>query len=199
MPRYVVKDAFYKKAKKEGYRARSAYKLEEVQEKYRLIKPGDRLLDLGAAPGGWLQKESTFVGTRGLVVGLDILPMTPLATPNVILQNRDIRDLCVADFLTGLAIPSFDVITSDIAPNLSGIKEVDRANMIDLYGAVMGIVKEGLKKGGNFLVKVFVSPEFKEMTSDLKPAFSKVIIFKPKASRDVSAEIYLVCMGKRQP
>lgn len=197
MPRYIVKDTFYKKAKKEGYRARSAYKLEEVQQKYRLIKPGDRVLDLGAAPGGWLQKESALVGPGGLVIGLDILRMEPLPLPNLVLKNGDIRDLHVADFLAELAIPSFDVVTSDIAPNLSGVREVDHANMMDLYEAVMRVVEEGLKKGGNFLVKVFVSPEFKDMTSELKLDFAGVIIFKPKASRDVSSEVYLVCTGKR--
>jgi 23S rRNA (uridine2552-2'-O)-methyltransferase len=197
MPRYIVKDTFYKKAKREGYRARSAYKLEEVQQKYRLIKPGDRVLDLGAAPGGWLQKESALVGARGFVIGLDILQMEPLPLSNLVLRTGDIRDLHVTDFLAELAIPSFDVVTSDIAPNLSGVREVDHANMMDLYQAVMRVVKEGLKKGGNFLVKVFVSPEFKDMTSDLKPAFVSVITFKPKASRDVSSEVYLVCTGKR--
>jgi 23S rRNA (uridine2552-2'-O)-methyltransferase len=197
MPRYVVKDSFYKKAKKEGFRARSAYKLEEIQQKYGLIKPGDRVLDLGAAPGGWLQVESTLVGNRGLAIGLDILPMTPLPLPNVVLRQADIRDLPVAEFLTELAIPSFDVVTSDIAPNLSGIRDVDRANVMELYQSVVRVVREGLKPGGNFLIKVFVSPEFKDMTSDLKPLFSKVTAFKPKASRDVSAETYLVCTGKR--
>ena len=197
MPRYVVKDSFYKKAKKEGFRARSAYKLEEVQQKFKLIKPGDKVLDLGAAPGGWLQVESALVGNQGLAIGLDILPMAPLPLPNVLLRERDIRDLPVAEFLAELAIPSFDVITSDIAPNLSGIRDVDRANIMELYQSVVRVVKEGLKQGGNFLIKVFVSPEFKDMTSDLKPLFSKVTAFKPKASRDVSAETYLVCTGKR--
>jgi len=197
MPRYVIKDTFYKKAKKEGYRARSAYKLEEVQQKYRLIRPADRVLDLGAAPGGWLQVEAALVGERGLVVGLDILPMTPLAAPNVVVRQGDIRALDLAGFLSELAIPSFDVVTSDIAPNLSGIREVDHANAMELYLAVTRVVKEALRPGGNFLIKVFVSPEFKEITSRLDAIFSKVVAFKPKASRDVSAETYLVCMGKR--
>ena len=197
MPRYVVKDAFYKKAKKEGFRARSAYKLEEVQQKYRLIRPDDRLLDLGAAPGGWLQVESRLVGNGGLVVGLDILPVAPLALPNVRVRQNDIRDLSITEFLAELAIPSFDVVTSDIAPNLSGIKDVDRANTMELYATVTRVVKEGLGQNGNFLIKVFVSPEFKDITSDLKGLFSKVASFKPKASRDVSAETYLVCTGKR--
>lgn len=197
MPRFIVKDTFYKKAKKEGYRARSAYKLEEVQARYRLVKPGDKVLDLGAAPGGWLQVESALAGTTGLVVGLDILPIAPLSLPNVVIRREDIREVGVARLLAELGIPSFDVVTSDIAPNLSGIREVDDAHMMDLYQAVVRVVGEGLKRGGNFLIKVFVGPQFRDMTSDLKPVFSKVTVFKPKASRDVSAETYLVCTGKR--
>jgi 23S rRNA (uridine2552-2'-O)-methyltransferase len=197
MPRFIVKDTFYKKAKKEGYRARSAYKLEETQTKFRIIRPGDRVLDLGAAPGGWLQVESGLVGPTGTVVGLDILPITPLTLANVIARREDIRELRIPDFLADFSIPAFDVVTSDIAPNLSGIREVDHANMMDLYQAVARIVREALKRDGNFLIKVFVSPELKDITSDLKPLFSKVTAFKPKASRDVSAETYLVCMGKR--
>jgi len=196
MPRRVVKDSFYEKAKKEGFRARSIYKLEEIQQRFRLIKAGDRVLDLGAAPGSWLQAESTLVGSRGLVVGLDILPISPLPGQNIGLRRGDIRSLDVGALLAELAIPSFDVVTSDIAPNLSGIREVDDAHVLDLYEAVLRVVGEGLKKGGNFVVKVFFSPEFRDMARDLRPLFSKVAIFKPKASRGVSAEVYLVCAGK---
>ena len=196
MPRRVVKDSFYEKAKKEGFRARSIYKLEEIQQRFRLIKPGDRVLDLGAAPGSWLQAESTLVGTRGLVVGLDILPIPPLPGQNIVLRQGDIRGLDVGALLAELAIPFFDVVTSDIAPNLSGIREVDDAHVLDLYEAVVRVVRGGLKKGGNFVAKVFFSPEFRDMARDLRPLFSKVIIFKPRASRGVSAEVYLVCTGK---
>jgi 23S rRNA (uridine2552-2'-O)-methyltransferase len=196
MPRRVVKDSFYEKAKKEGFRARSIYKLEEIQQRFRLIKAGDRVLDLGAAPGSWLQAESALVGARGLVVGLDILPILALPGQNIVLRQGDIRSLDVATLLAELAIPSFDVVTSDIAPNLSGIREVDDAHVLDLYESVVRVVGEGLKKGGNFVVKVFFSPEFRDMARDLRPLFSKVVIFKPKASRGVSAEVYLVCTGK---
>ena len=197
MARFIVKDAFYRKAKKEGYRARSAYKLEEIQQRFRIVTKGDRVLDLGAAPGGWLQVESALTGEKGLALGVDILPIVPLSASNVILKIADIRETDVRELLAELAIPAFDVITSDIAPNLSGIKEVDNANIQDLYLAVLRIVKEGLRKGGNFVVKVFLSPDFRDMSSDLKPIFSKVVAFKPKASRGVSAEVYLIGMGKR--
>jgi 23S rRNA (uridine2552-2'-O)-methyltransferase len=196
MPRRVVKDTFYEKAKKEGFRARSIYKLEEMQQRFKLIRPGDRVLDLGAAPGSWLQAESAFAGARGLVVGLDILPISPFSGQNIVLRRGDIRTLDVGALLTGLSLPFFDVVTSDIAPSMTGIGDVDDAHMKDLYLAVVRVVTEGLRKGGNFVVKVFFSPEFRDMALDLRPLFSKVVVFKPKASRGVSAEVYLVCTGK---
>jgi 23S rRNA (uridine2552-2'-O)-methyltransferase len=190
MPRRVVKDTFYEKAKKEGFRARSIYKLEEMQQRFKLIRPGDRVLDLGAAPGSWL------VGACGLVVGLDILPISPLSGQNIVLRRGDIRTLDVGALLTELSLPFFDVVTSDIAPNLTGIRDVDDAHVADLFLAVVRVVTEGLRKGGNFVVKVFFSPGFRDMALDLRPLFSKVVVFKPKASRGVSPEVYLVCTGK---
>ena len=197
MPRFVVKDSFYNKAKKEGYRARSAYKLEEIQERFKLITRGDRILDLGAAPGSWLQMESLLVGDKGVVVGVDILPVKPLPQRNIIVKQADIRELNIEALLADAGTNAFDVITSDVAPNLSGIKEVDNANVVDLYLAVISMVTAALRKGGNFLIKLFFSAELKDMESKVKPYFSKVSVFKPKSSRDVSSEIYLVCMGKR--
>ena len=197
--RYVIKDGFYKKAKKEGYRARSAYKLEEIDKKFSLVRKGDKVLDLGAAPGSWLQVESGLVGPPGLVVGLDILPMEPLPAPNVRIVRADIRDLDVTLLLRETGIQAFDVITCDIAPNLSGVKDVDAARVEALFLAVLGVVERGLKKGGNFLIKLFFSPDFTAATSGLKARFSRVTLFKPKASRGVSAEIYLVCIDKKEP
>ncbi len=195
--RYVVKDTFYKKAKKEGYRARSAYKLEEISRRFRLIKKGDRVLDLGAAPGSWMQVESALVGPGGRVAGLDILPIEPLAAPNVVLMQADIREMDVGALVRETGAAAFDVVTCDIAPNLSGIREVDDARVVELYKAVLKVVMEALRPGGNFLIKLFVGPEFGDMAKGLKPLFSKVTTFKPQASRGVSAEVYVVCMGKK--
>ena len=195
--RYVVKDTFYKKAKREGYRARSAYKLEEISRRFRLIKKGDRVLDLGAAPGSWVQVASALVGPGGRVAGLDVLPVEPLAAPNVVLAQADIREIDAGALLEKAGVAAFDVVTCDIAPNLSGIREVDDARVVELYRAVLRVVVESLRPGGSFLIKLFVSAEFADMAKELKPLFSKVTTFKPKASRGVSAEVYVVCMGRK--
>jgi len=197
MPRRVVKDTFYEKAKKEGFRARSIYKLEEMQQRFTLIKKGDRVLDLGAAPGSWLQLESVLAGKSGLIVGLDILPVTPLRASNVVVKKADIREVDVQALLRETSIPAFDVVTSDIAPNLSGLREVDLARMHELYEAVLMIADVGLARGGNLLVKLFFSPDFADAAAAFKVRFSKVATFKPKASRSVSDEVYLVGLGKR--
>jgi 23S rRNA (uridine2552-2'-O)-methyltransferase len=197
MARFVLKDTYYKKAKKDGFRARSAFKLEEVQQKFAVIKKGDVILDLGAAPGSWLQVESTLTGPTGKVVGIDILPVAPLGVSNIVLKKQDIRQTDIQALLTEIGSSSFDVITSDIAPNLSGIRDVDNANILNIYEAVIRVVSMGLKKGGSFLIKVFMSSELDTMISQVKPHFAKVTTFKPKASRDVSAEVYLICTGKK--
>jgi 23S rRNA (uridine2552-2'-O)-methyltransferase len=194
--RYIVKDAFYKKAKKEGFRARSAYKLEEMQQRFALIKKGDKVLDLGAAPGSWLQLESALVGEAGLVVGLDILPAAPLGASNVVVKKADIRRVDVQALLLELGIPAFDAVTSDVAPNLSGLREVDLARMQDLHEAVLRIADIGLARGGNLVVKLFFGPNFADAAAGLKARFSKVSAFKPKASRPVSDEMYLLGLGK---
>lgn len=197
MPRYVVKDTFYKKAKKEGYRARSAYKLEEIVQRFRVIKRGDRVLDLGAAPGSWVQVTAGLVGGSGRVVGLDILPIEPVTAPNVLLMQADIREIDASRLLADAGVDAFDVVTCDIAPNLSGVREVDDARVLELYEAVLGVVGKVLRPGGSFVIKLFASPEFGGMAARLKKQFAGVTTFKPKSSRAVSAEVYLVCVGKK--
>ncbi len=197
MGRFVVKDTFYKKAKQDGFRARSAYKLQEIQQKYRVVKHGDKVLDLGCAPGSWLQVLSGLVGENGFVTGIDLLPVAPLSMKNVAAKVADIRDLNVEDLLARLSIPFFDVITCDIAPNLSGIRDVDSANIAELYTSVRAVVNRALKKGGAFIFKSFFSEELKPTIKDLEALFSRVSIYKPTASRGVSSEVYLVCQGKK--
>ena len=197
MGRFEVKDTFYKKAKQEGFRARSAYKLQEIQQKYRAIKQGDKVLDLGCAPGSWLQVLSGLVGESGFVKGIDLLPILPLPQTNVVATVADIRTLNVEEMLGELSIRSFDVITCDIAPNLSGIREVDNANIAELFAAVRTVVKGVLKKGGLFIFKSFFSEDLKPTIKGLETLFARVSIYKPSASRGVSSEVYLVCQGKK--
>lgn len=197
MSRFIVKDTFFNKAKQDGYRARSAYKLKEVQEKFNLIKKGDRVLDLGCAPGSFLQVISQITGEQGKVAGIDILPMAALPARNITVMQLDIRESDIRTILSDLSITAFDVITCDIAPNLSGIREADEKNVNELFEAVMRVVQDGLKKGGNFLIKSFFSSSFKATDMTLKSLFKKVAVFKPVASRSVSSEIYLVCLGKK--
>ncbi len=198
MGRFEVKDTFYKKAKQEGFRARSAYKLQEIQEKYRAIKQGDKVLDLGCAPGSWLQVLSSLVGGKGFVQGIDLLPVLPLPYKNVTAAVADIRTLNVEELLVEISIQAFDAVTCDIAPNLSGIREVDNANIAELFTAVKAVVKKALKKGGIFIFKSFFSEDLKPTITDLDTLFARVSIYKPPASRGVSSEVYLVCVGRKQ-
>lgn len=196
MSRFVVKDSFYNKAKKEGYRARSAYKLKEIQDRYHLLKKGDRVLDLGCAPGSFLQVISEIVGPAGVVCGIDVLAVPALQLKNTFVLCADIRSTDINDVLAKHSIPRFDVITCDIAPNLSGIRDVDNANIEELAMAVMNAVREGLRPDGTFLIKSFFTESLKGIMKDLQKIFRKVVPYKPSASRSVSAEVYLVCLGK---
>ncbi|HNQ63201.1 MAG TPA: RlmE family RNA methyltransferase [Syntrophorhabdaceae bacterium] len=193
MGRFVPKDTFYKKAKLEGYRARSAYKLKEIQDKYRIIKKGDKVLDLGCAPGSFIQIIAQEIGRDGLVVGIDIQPVTPIPDKNVSTITGDIRDIDVSKILQRFSIPHFDVITCDIAPNLSGIREADEKNIDELYDASKHIVVNTLRTGGHFILKSFFSESFSSKQKDLKNLFVRVSIFKPTSSRGMSSEIFFVC------
>lgn len=196
MGRFIPKDTFYKKAKQDGYRARSAYKLKEIQDKYHIIKKGDKVLDLGCAPGSFMQVISKIVGQEGLVVGIDILPITPLPYKNILTMVNDIRNINMSDVLDTLLVTRFDVITCDIAPNLSGIREADDKNIEELYEASKRIVAEGLKPGGCYILKSFFSEAFLTKQKDLKKLFTHVSVFKPTSSRNISSEIYFVCKEK---
>jgi 23S rRNA (uridine2552-2'-O)-methyltransferase len=197
MSRFVVKDTFFKKAKQEGFRARSAYKLKEIQDRFRFIRKGDKVLDLGCAPGSFLQVISTIVGPEGRVAGIDILPVTPMSNANVLVLIADIRDLDVSQLLDKVETTGFQVVTCDIAPNLSGIRDVDEANIGELFEAVSRIVGEALKPEGTLLLKSFFSSTLEKITAHLKRTFKKVTVFKPVASRTNSSEIYLLCTGKK--
>lgn len=198
MKKSELKDTFFKKAKKDGYRARSIYKLKEIQERYRIIKGGDSVLDLGCSPGSFLQFTSDIIGEKGCVIGIDILPTPPFNRKNIKTIQSDIKTVNIKEIMETNSIEFFDVVICDIAPNLTGIRETDDKNIYELYGAVKGIVQISLKKGGSFIFKSFFTDTFKPIITELKGMFKKVIIYKPEASRTSSSEVYLICQGKTQ-
>lgn len=188
------KDEFVKQAQKEGYRSRAVYKLLEIQERDRLLKPGQVVVDLGAAPGGWSQVALKSVGRKGAVVALDILPMEPI--PEVEFIQGDFREDAVLqklrNLLDGRAV---DLVISDMAPNVSGMAAVDQPRAMYLCELALDFAREVLKPGGGLVVKVFQGEGFDQYVRDLRDAFGKVVTRKPKASRPRSREVYLVAMN----
>jgi 23S rRNA (uridine2552-2'-O)-methyltransferase len=189
-----VNDPYVKRAQKEGYRSRAAYKLLELNEKDRLIRPGMRILDLGSAPGGWSQVAGRLVGAKGRVLATDILPMDAL--PNVDFIQGDFHDESIVEqILEWLGGGRFDLVISDIAPNISGIASADQAASMYLLELALDTVKRTLKPGGNFVAKMFQGAGSDQYIKDLRAAFDKVQIRKPEASRKESREVYLVAKG----
>ncbi|MFN3234683.1 MAG: 23S rRNA (uridine(2552)-2'-O)-methyltransferase RlmE [Gammaproteobacteria bacterium] len=189
------KDPFVKKAQSEGYRSRAVYKLLELQEKYQFIHPGDVVVDLGAAPGGWSQIASEWVGENGEIFALDILDMEPL--PGVTFIQGDFREDQVLNQLESvLNGREVDVVLSDMAPNLSGMSAVDQPRAMLLAEYAAEFAKGHLNAKGRFIVKVFQGDGFDEYLKELRLVFDKVIIRKPKSSKPKSREVYICCIGK---
>ena len=189
-----VNDPFVKKAQVDGYRSRSAYKLIELNEKDRLIKPGMRILDLGSAPGGWSQVAGKLVGRKGRVLATDILPMDPITNVDFI-QGDFNDDKVVEQLLAWLGDGRFDLIISDIAPNLSGIDSADQAGSMYFLELALDTVRKTLKTGATFAAKMFQGSGSDEYVKELRKSFEKVVIRKPAASRAQSREVYIVAKG----
>jgi len=181
-------------AKEEKYRSRAAYKLLESVKKHQFIKPGDVVVDLGAAPGGWTQASQKTVGEKGFVLGVDLKQMEPFDSPNVLAVVGDITDSEITQQVRELLPRSADVVISDVSPNVSGVWEVDQARQIDLARQSLRIAKSLLKPKGNFFVKVFQGELLDDFVKELKRHFADVRIVKPKASRPKSAELYLLAI-----
>ncbi|MFO1401618.1 MAG: RlmE family RNA methyltransferase [Steroidobacteraceae bacterium] len=189
-----VRDPFVKQAQKDGYRSRSAYKLLQLNEKDRLIRPGMRIMDLGSAPGGWSQVASRLVGGKGRILATDILPMDGLQGVDFI--QGDFTDAAIVQqVLDWLGGEKFDLIISDIAPNLTGIDSADQASSIYFLELALDTVCKALKPGGNFVAKMFQGSGSDEYVKELRKHFEKVLIRKPEASRKESREVYLVAKG----
>ncbi len=186
-----VNDEYVKRSQKEGYRSRAAYKLLELQEKDRFIKPGQVIVDLGAAPGGWLQVAASLVGRKGLVIGLDLLEIDPLA--GVELIQGDFREESTLEQLNRvLDGRPVDLVLSDMAPNISGVAAVDQPCSMYLCELALDFCRQSLREGGGFVTKVFQGEGFDAFYRDVKSSFGRVVTRKPKASRPKSREVYLV-------
>ena len=186
-----VSDPFVKKAQLDGYRSRSAYKLTELNEKDRLIRPGMRIMDLGSAPGGWSQVAGKLVGSKGRVLATDILPMEPIKNVDFI-QGDFTDEAIVAQLLGWLGGGKFDLIVSDIAPNITGIDSADQAGSMYFLELALDTVKQALKPGATFVAKMFQGSGSDEYLKELRKSFAKVLIRKPEASRKESREVYVV-------
>ncbi len=192
-----VSDPYVKQAQKDGYRARSAYKLIELNEKDRLIRPGMRILDLGSAPGGWSQVAGKLVGARGRVLATDILPMDAL--PNVdFIQGDFTEDVIVQQLLDWLGGAKFDLIVSDIAPNTTGIDSADAARSIYLLELALDVARRTLKSHADFVAKMFQGSGSDQFLKELRTHFEKVMVRKPAASRKESREVYVVARGFKE-
>jgi 23S rRNA (uridine2552-2'-O)-methyltransferase len=183
-----VTDHYVKQARKQGYRSRAAFKLLELDEKESILKPGQAVLDLGAAPGGWSQVAADKVKPGGRVIAIDLVQMAPI--PGVTVQQGDFRRLA----FDGQA----DVILSDLSPNLSGIRNVDQARSLELLLAAIEACRKLLKPAGVFVTKAFHGEAFEEALAELERAFGKVKVVKPAASRGESRETYFVARALRR-
>ena len=197
---YQPRDAFYQKAKKEGYRSRAAYKLLELNRRFHLIRPGDRVVDLGAAPGGWLQVASQLAGQKGRVVGVDIQHIEPLKEQNISLFQGDVTLEDSMRKVEELLGSSADCVLSDLSPRLSGIHDADISRSLELARSALKVACDLLRPGGNFLVKTFVGEELNSFSQQLKEYFPSVQRARPEASRKGSSEIYFCAQGfKKTP
>ena len=191
-----VNDEFVKRAQKEGYRARAAYKLIEIDDKDKLIKPGMTIVDLGATPGSWSQVATQRLKGQGRMIALDLLEMEPIKGVEFI--QGDFREEAVLRQLeNSLQGKQVDLVIADMAPNMSGITIVDQAGAAYLTELALEFSRDWLKPSGNFLVKVFIGAGFDEILASMRGLSDKVVTRKPKASRGRSNEVYLLGLGKK--
>ncbi|MCH9756067.1 MAG: 23S rRNA (uridine(2552)-2'-O)-methyltransferase RlmE [Gammaproteobacteria bacterium] len=187
-------DVYVKQAQREGYRSRAVYKLKELDEKKRILKPGMCVVDLGAAPGGWTQYVTQKIGGSGQVIALDILPMDAL--PDVLVIQGDFHEAAVLDkLITAMPTEGADVILSDMAPNMSGNVAIDIPRAMALTELAFDLADKILKPGGSLLIKVFHGEGFDALLKMARSQFKEVVVRKPSASRPRSRETYLLAKG----
>jgi 23S rRNA (uridine2552-2'-O)-methyltransferase len=189
---FKVKDHYFHKAKKENFLARSVYKLEEIDERYKILRKGDQVMDLGYHPGSWIQYTSEKVGNTGTVVGSDIKPINTklLNLSNVRLFDKDVFNI---ESLTELDVTDqFDVVLSDMAPNTTGIQSVDQARSLNLVEMVFSLLPKFLKPGGHLVIKVFESNDAQVFLKNNKKSFEEFHYLRPKSVRSVSKEFFVI-------
>lgn len=189
-------DAFVRRSKAEGYRSRASYKLLALQDKDRLLRPGMLVVDLGAAPGGWSQVAKSLVEPGGRVIASDILAMEPVPGVDFI-QGDFTEEECLSRILEAVEGRPVDLVISDMAPNMSGINEIDQPRTMHLIELAADFARHALKPGGSLLVKVFQGQGFDELLRTLREEYASVTIRKPEASRARSREVYLLAQGFR--
>ena len=199
LPKAWIRDRkreyYYKKAKEENYRSRATYKLVQSNEKYGFIKRNDVVVDLGAAPGGWIQAARKMTGKNGYVLGIDLKPIEPFTQEYVRTIIADFNEPDIVDQIRSFLPREADAVISDAAPNITGVWEVDQAKQIDLATKALEIAQCVLHIGGNFFVKLFEGEMFNEFILTVKELFDTVKIVKPEASRQKSSEMYLLALG----
>jgi 23S rRNA (uridine2552-2'-O)-methyltransferase len=189
-------DPYVQQAQREGYRSRACYKLLELQEKDKLIRPGMTVLDLGSAPGGWSQVASALLGQTGTLIASDILPMESIEGV-VFIEGDFTEDAVLRQILAALQGKKADLVISDMAPNMSGVPAVDQPRAIYLVELALDMARQVLLPGGAFVTKVFHGEGFDQVFAQAKGSFAKVLTRKPRASRPRSSEVYLVAKGFR--
>jgi 23S rRNA (uridine2552-2'-O)-methyltransferase len=194
---YDRKDSYYSRAKSAGYRSRAAFKLQELARRYPLLRKGGRVVDLGAWPGGWLQMAAELVGPGGRVVGVDLQPVDPLPQPWVSCIEGDAADPAVCEEILRRAGGAVDVVLSDMAPKLTGVRARDEARAAELAAATLGLARRVLGAGGHLVMKTFMSAETNALLTELRRHFRTVKLSRPEASRKGSAETYLVALDFR--
>jgi 23S rRNA (uridine2552-2'-O)-methyltransferase len=186
------RDQYRRMAKDKGYRARSAYKLLQINNSYNILEEGDKVVDLGCAPGGWLQVAIKEVGLSGKVIGLDLKPVEPVA--GVTILQGSIEDPNMLSKISKILGCKADVVLSDLAPNVSGIWDIDHARQLSLSTIAFGFAQHMLRAGGSAVFKVFEGEMLSKFRFELRNSFGKVILSKPSASRQESSELYMVCL-----